>query len=69
MTIAGKGTITYQYDNLGNKLKKTVVDNTVTPAKTTVWTYMQNMVYKNDTLEYFSHEEGRARYDSSEGTA
>src|SRR5690606_23375817 len=68
VTISGKGTITYQYDNLGNKLKKTVVDNTVTPARTTTWAYLKNMVYKNDTLQYFTHEEGRARYDSTEGT-
>jgi hypothetical protein len=61
ITITGKGTITYTYDNLGRKHKKVVVDNSVTPAKTTTWLYTDNWVYRNDTLEYFSHEEGRAR--------
>ncbi len=69
INIAGKGKITYLYDNFGRKLKKTVLDNTTTPATTTVWLYMNNFVYKNDTLQFFSHEEGRARYDVTEGTA
>ena len=61
--IAGKGKITYTYDNLGTKLKKVVNDSTVGVAKTTSWLYLQNYLYKNDTLQYFTHEEGRARYD------
>jgi RHS repeat-associated protein len=61
ITITGKGTITYTYDALGKKHKKVVVDNSVTPAKTTTWLYTDNWVYRNDTLEYFTHEEGRAR--------
>lgn len=67
INITGKGKITYTYDNLGNKLKKVVVDNTVTPAVTTTWLYIQNFVYKDDVMQYFTHEEGRARYDVSEG--
>lgn len=68
VNIAGKGKIVYTYDNLGNKLKKVVTDNTITPARTTTWLYMNNFVYRNDTIEFFSHEEGRARYDVTEGT-
>ncbi len=64
--IAGKGKITYTYDNLGNKLKRVVTDSTVSPVKTTTWQYIQNYTYKNDTLESFTHEEGRARYDTTE---
>jgi RHS repeat-associated protein len=61
ITITGKGSIRYQYDATGNKLKKTVIDNTVTPSKTTVTDYVGSFVYKQDTLELISHEEGRIR--------
>jgi RHS repeat-associated protein len=63
VVITGKGKISYTYDNLGNKLKKTVIDNTVVPADTTTWLYIQNFVYKDDTLQFFTHDEGRARAD------
>jgi RHS repeat-associated protein len=59
--ITGKGSINYLYDAAGNKLKKTVVDNTVTPSKTTITDYIGGFVYKQDTLELVSHEEGRIR--------
>jgi len=59
--IAGKGSIQYQYDAAGNKLKKTVTDNTVTPAKITTTTYIGGFVYQNDSLQFVSHEEGRIR--------
>lgn len=68
ITIPGKGTITYAYDNLGNKLKKTVVDNTGPTSKTTTWLYMGEFVYKDDVLEFFTHEEGRARNDGTQTT-
>ncbi|WP_245705376.1 DUF6443 domain-containing protein [Chitinophaga filiformis] len=61
ITIAGKGTITYQYDATGNKLSKTVLDNTGSPSKTTVTDYAGPFVYKQDSLELISHEEGRIR--------
>jgi RHS repeat-associated protein len=61
ITIAGKGSIQYQYDATGNKLKKIVRDNTLTPAKTTTTDYIGGFVYRNDTLELISHEEGRIR--------
>jgi RHS repeat-associated protein len=61
ITIKDKGTIRYQYDASGNKLKKTVVDNTVTPAKTTVTDYVGGFVYTEDKLEHVGHEEGRIR--------
>jgi RHS repeat-associated protein len=73
ITISGKGTITYVYDAQGNKLSKTTVDNTVTPSKTTLTTYMAGFVYQAtsppsggavgaDTLQYVPHSEGRARW-------
>ncbi len=61
ITVTGKGTITYTYDAAGNKLKKTTVDNTVSPAKTTVTSYINGFVYENDELQFFGHEEGRVR--------
>jgi RHS repeat-associated protein len=61
ITITGKGTISYVYDASGNKLKKTVLDQTVTPNKTTVTTYIGGFVYQNDTLQFAGHEEGRIR--------
>jgi RHS repeat-associated protein len=61
ITIAGKGTITYLYDATGNKLSKTVLDNTGGPSKTIVTDYAGAFVYKQDSLELISHEEGRIR--------
>ncbi|MCF6407314.1 hypothetical protein L3C95_30750 [Chitinophaga filiformis] len=59
--ITGKGTITYQYDATGNKLSKTVLDNTGSSSRTTVTDYAGAFVYKQDSLELISHEEGRIR--------
>ena len=61
ITITGKGTITYTYDAAGNKLQKTTIDQTVTPNKTTNYYYAGDFVYRNDTLEFISHPEGRLR--------
>jgi RHS repeat-associated protein len=66
VNITGKGKITYTYDNLGRKWKKVIVDNTTSPATTTTWLFMNNFVYKNDTLQFFAHEEGRARFIQSQ---
>jgi RHS repeat-associated protein len=66
INITGKGKITYAYDNNGTKWKKTIVDNV--SGKTTIWLYMDNFVFKDDTLQFFSFEEGRARYDATQGT-
>ncbi|SDG28077.1 DUF6443 domain-containing protein [Chitinophaga filiformis] len=61
ITVAGKGTITYEYDAMGNKLSKTVLDNTVSPSRITVTDYAGIFVYRQDSLELISHEEGRIR--------
>lgn len=60
-TTAGavKGTVTYSYDALGNKLRKTVVE-TGKPTRTTL--YLGGAVYENDTLQFLAQEEGRLRY-------
>ncbi|QEC70286.1 hypothetical protein FRZ67_19020 [Panacibacter ginsenosidivorans] len=61
ITVTGKGTITYTYDAAGNKLKKTTVDNTVSPSKTTVTDYISLFTYLNDTLQFIAQDEGRVR--------
>jgi RHS repeat-associated protein len=61
VTITGKGTIAYTYDAAGNKLQKTTTDQTVTPNKVTNYYYAGDFVYRNDTLEFISHPEGRLR--------
>ena len=50
--------IVYQYDALGNKLKKTVNEPGQTP-KVTI--YRSGSVYENDVLQFSAHEEGRFR--------
>jgi RHS repeat-associated protein len=61
VTITAKGTIGYTYDASGNKLQKTITDQTVTPNKITNYYYAGDFVYRNDTLEFVSHAEGRLR--------
>lgn len=56
-----KGVITYQYDAVGRKLKKTVIDSTANPVKILVTDYVSNMVYRQDSLETISHDNGRIR--------
>jgi RHS repeat-associated protein len=61
IAIRGKGTISYVYDAVGNKLKKIVIDSTITPVETTTTTYSGPFVYNNDSLQFIGHEEGRTR--------
>jgi RHS repeat-associated protein len=56
----GKGYVEYKYDALGNKLQKTNLTDTYQPV--TTWLYLGPSVYQNDTLQFISHEEGRARW-------
>jgi len=59
--ITGKGTIRYIYDATGAKLRKIVTDNTTSTTKITTTDYLGGFVYRNDTMELISHEEGRIR--------
>jgi RHS repeat-associated protein len=61
ITVSGKGSVKYLYDAAGNKLRKTVTDNTSAQQKVTVTDYMEAAVYENDILQFVSHEEGRIR--------
>ncbi|OMP74822.1 hypothetical protein BW716_33390 [[Flexibacter] sp. ATCC 35208] len=67
--VSGKGTINYLYTADGRKLKKTVVDSTSSPVKTTVTDYIEGLVYERDTLRYIIHEEGRIRPEYDSGKA
>lgn len=58
-----KGLIKYLYGAAGNKIQKTVTDNTVSPVKTTITLYLGASAYVNDTLLYIIHEEGKKRDD------
>ncbi|SKA47178.1 RHS repeat-associated core domain-containing protein [Chitinophaga eiseniae] len=67
ITIPGKGNIRYQYDALGNKLRKEVTDISSGVSKITTTDYIAGMVYQNDTLQFLIHEEGRIRALITEG--
>jgi RHS repeat-associated protein len=60
ITVTGKGTITYIYDAVGNKLEKRVHE-TGTQTKDTKTSYVAGMVYEDNVLQFISHEEGRLR--------
>jgi len=62
ITFSGKGTITYTYDALGNKLKKEVNETGQSP-KTTL--YIGGAVYENEVLQFLTHEEGRVRVSNN----
>ncbi|WP_316835065.1 DUF6443 domain-containing protein [Pedobacter nutrimenti] len=59
ISIDFKGKITNVYDASGNKLQKRVYDKNT--DKTDTFDYIGNFVYKNDTLQYITNGEGRAR--------
>jgi RHS repeat-associated protein len=61
--VAGKGRISFTYDALGNKLKKEVIEGETEQVLSSTL-YMVG-IYINDTLQFFSHEEGRMRSSSS----
>ena len=69
--VKGEGNILYTYDARGNKLSKVVTDSLSRHSTTTL--YMVGFVYQHtdtitapaagiDTLLFFAHEEGRARW-------
>ena len=51
ITIPSKGIIRYYYDATGSKLQKRILDNTISPSRTTVTNYIGVAVYQNDTLQ------------------
>jgi len=64
ITVTGKGTIAYTYDASGNKLKKITTEG----STVTTTLYVAGAVYKNDTLQFIAHEEGRIRFNSTNNT-
>jgi RHS repeat-associated protein len=65
ITVTGKGTIQYVYDNAGTKLKKIVTEGST--VKTTL--YLNGFVYENDTIQLLLHEEGRIRLTTNSSNA
>ncbi|KAA2239229.1 RHS repeat-associated core domain-containing protein [Chitinophaga agrisoli] len=61
ITVTGKGSVQYKYDATGRKLQKVVTDNLGTTPKIITTTYIDGLVYQNDTLQFLAHEEGRIR--------
>lgn len=62
IVVGNKGVIEYTYDGAGNRLRKTI--SFLTPAAPQeVWDYIGPFVYKNNALQYVSHDEGRCRPD------
>ncbi|RFS20768.1 RHS repeat-associated core domain-containing protein [Chitinophaga silvatica] len=61
VTVAGKGTINFLYDAEGNRLRRIVSETTGTTNATTTTDYLGEYVYKNDSLQFVSHQEGRLR--------
>ncbi|WP_326993791.1 DUF6443 domain-containing protein [Chitinophaga sp. 212800010-3] len=61
IVITGKGRIKYLYDAAGAKLQKIVTDNTGSTPRVTTTDYIGGFVYRNDTLQFLGHEEGRVR--------
>ncbi len=61
IAITGKGTICYVYDANGQKLAKTVTDNTVSPVRITRTDYLGPAKFGNNILQVITHEEGRIR--------
>ncbi len=59
---SSKGNIVYRYDAQGTKWAKIVTDSTVNPVKVTTTMYIKGVEYKNDTIQFVAHEEGRCRY-------
>ncbi|HEX2607522.1 MAG TPA: DUF6443 domain-containing protein [Flavisolibacter sp.] len=67
LTVQGTKTVSYIYDATGEKLQKKVADNSVSPAVTTVTSYLGDAVYEQQSgspaqLQWLLHEEGRIRY-------
>jgi len=65
ITVQGKGTITYVYDAMGNRLKKRVHD--LDAMTTETWDYIGGFVYKDSVLQYILNEEGRSRPEAVTG--
>lgn len=61
LTVQGKGYVEYTYDASGNKIRKKVTDVSGSTALITTTDYIDGFVYKNDSLVFFGHDEGRVR--------
>lgn len=61
ITFANQSTILYQYNATGQKIRKIVTDRSGSQTKLTTTDYIGQIVYKNDSLQFVTNPEGRAR--------
>ncbi len=69
LSISGKATLYYYYDAAGVKLRKQVNDYSSGSLVIKNYTYINDFVYINDTLQYVDQEEGRIRYAKKRNNA
>jgi RHS repeat-associated protein len=67
VTFSDNSQIKFQYDAEGGKIKKTVIDNSVVPVKTTTINYDNAIEYVDNKIKSVGHEEGRIRVIQNSG--
>ena len=63
--VTSNGYISYVYDALGNKLQKIINNNSSGTAIITTSNYVTEFEYRNDTMLFVAHEQGRSRINTS----
>jgi RHS repeat-associated protein len=63
--VNNKGTLVYLYDALGNKLRKTTIEQ----SGTKITDYCGPVIYENNRLQSILHSEGRCRPDPAATTS
>ena len=66
VSLGSKGVIEYIYNAAGQKVKKRVYDNTVTPNTIKDVHYLDGFQYAGDVLQFFPHAEGYVNVTASE---
>lgn len=67
ITVAGKGTVKYQYDANGSKLQKSVIYNPDLGKAPVVTDYLSGSIFQDNELKSIAHTEGRIRIKYPDG--